>query len=215
MIAMSFVPLNSTAAQSDIQLAAVYSDSKDFHLTPIAMMRNGKLLNPVLYQRANQQTIDRFVRLHYAQGTTMFIWQSGQARGKLRLGVLQPGCDSDYTFHATPIGETSFDKSQGAIASSQDIGAVHPNYRESSTEEERAVFARVSQKALSKSHPSITPKTPVKIHHLNHDESQHHWKSVARGIYQFPTAQNRVLAFRDTRATRWRVATCNNQSPQS
>ena len=96
----------------------------------------------------------------------MFIWQSGQARGKLRLGGLQPGCDSDYTFHATPIGKTSFDKSQGAIASSQDIGPVHPNYRESATEAERAIFARVSQKALAKSHPSITPKTATKTHHL-------------------------------------------------
>jgi len=166
MIAISSLPLSSSVAEHDVQLAAVTSDSKNFFLTPIAIMRNGKLLKPVLYQRANQQAIDRFVRLHYAQGTTMFLWQSGQARGKLRLGGLEPNCDSATTFHVTPIGETSFDKSRGAIALSQDIGPGHPNYVESATEGERALFARVSQKALSESHTSITPKTPMKIHHL-------------------------------------------------
>jgi hypothetical protein len=163
--------LNALAKGHEIEVAAVFSESGHFYVSPVAVLRDKRLSNPVLYQHShseaeNEQFVKRFIGLHYARNSKFFISQSGQALGEMRLGELQVGCDSDYNFDAKPTGPFRFDNSRGAIALSDDIGKPHADFRTQSAASERSQFALMSQQSLSKSHPSVTAKTRWVIHHL-------------------------------------------------
>jgi len=161
------LPQNAVVRQKTIQLAEISVSSKSLTVTPIAMIRSNKLVRPLVYVSPEKDAaVEKFIRQNYQAGINLEVRQSGERRGHILLGDIQPGCYSDFNFSAKSAGDLSFDRSKSALAVTQDIGSAHSDFQRSATQEETAHFAQTSRNALSALFPAINPKTRFKVRHL-------------------------------------------------
>jgi len=163
LLAIFLVPASPVTPANEVQLAHYFVDAHGKYIIPIAIIRNGNLVEPVIYtEPENDKAADRFIRLHYANSSQFQIWQFGQNKGTAVVTGLDNGCNVE--FKARPLGIMAVDKSSAAFALSENLSTSHVRYDRSPLDEERASFKEESQRNLARSYPAITSKTRYTIH---------------------------------------------------
>lgn len=129
LLGIVWFPLVAEISPSEIAIAALSRESGSLVLSPIAIVRDGKLFDALLgSDPEDDRAISRLLRLHYPTGKIYEVKRAGETLGEVRLGKLHPGCYSDFSLHVQPIGKLELDEHENALASSVVLGQAHTNF---------------------------------------------------------------------------------------
>jgi hypothetical protein len=161
------LPLHAADNRIDVQLAMFSFDNNSPVITPIAILRNGKLIEPVIYTSSDEKISDRFIRRHYPNGTNFEIRQAGETKGSVRIDHFEQGCDLEFSFVVKPLPETKLGrKGKGGLALSSPSGPAHPSFQRLANMDERKAFIDQGRKYLSSHGHSLRSTAKFKIHDL-------------------------------------------------
>jgi hypothetical protein len=166
-MALLALPLHAVEQSSDVQLAMLSFEEKPAVLVPMAILRDGKLIEPVIYaQSANEQVNNRFIDRHYAIRSKFEIRQAGEAKGRVQIDHFKGGCHLAYDFVVNPTAATSWDRQHTGIAMSNSVGVPHPSFQRPTNFSERTAFIDRSRHILSSRGHKLKPNDPYTIDQL-------------------------------------------------
>jgi hypothetical protein len=190
-------------------LAMLSFDAKSAVITPIVILRSGRLVEPVLYTRAgDDNVVDRFVRLHYADGTRFDVRQAGEAKGSVRIDHFEPGCDAEFAFVVKPLSATALDNKRPGLAFNGQLGPVHPNFQMRANMDEHSAFIDQNRKYLAIYGHTITDHASIKVHDLVATKTSSSGHPLLVGSISFTQNKTEYWLFSiiEENAGEWRTA---------
>ena len=182
--------------QQDTQLAEYSETSGRPQISPIAVIRHGKLIDPILYREpGNDAKALPFLRLNYATGAKFSVYHSGQFLGAVQLASRSDGCYSDFIQGVEPIGKLHTEHLSDALATSREIVGSQPRHTRNATQSERTAFIEASRLLVSAAYPSVTPKTRYKVKKLSWTTASTSGSPLLTGSISFAKAKNEFWLF--------------------
>ena len=159
------LPLHTVAQSPDVQLAMFSIDTGSPVITPLAIVRDGKLIEPVIYSSNDEKVADLFIRHHYPNGIKFEVRQAGENMGSVRIDHFNNGCELDFNFAVTPLTGTKLKrKIRQGLALSGEVSPAHPSFQRLANMDERKALVDLSRKYLTSHGHKITLKARIQIH---------------------------------------------------
>lgn len=165
LAALLTLPLHAVEQSPDVQLAMFSIDAGSPVITPLAIVRDGKLIEPVIYTSSDEKVADRFIGRHYPNGTKLEVHQAGEALGSVRIDHFNNGCELDFNFAVAPLAGTKLKrKIRQGLALSREVSPAHHSFQRLANMDERKALVDLSRKYLTSHGHKITLKAQVQIH---------------------------------------------------
>jgi hypothetical protein len=195
--------------EQDTQLAEYSYDSDGTQVAPIAIIRRGKLLDPILYREPeNDAKVLPFLNLHYAKGSKFSVYKTGQRLGSVQLAGQTGGCYSDFTQRAKPVEKLVVEAPFYSLAISKDIVGSHTHLKRDPTKDEQSAFIEASRALISTAYSSVTSKTRSKVHKVIWTTGSTSGSPLLLGSISFIKEKNELWLFAILEQTdsKWRPA---------